>query len=189
MSLFGDEQKQRVCVNCREEKPLSEFRRCNNGHDGMSYFCNLCRRLLTESERTRIMQRHRYHSRGDDYKRSFDLKRNYNISTEQYAKLLEAQGGKCAICGCQETKVMRGKVMYLAVDHCHKTGKIRGLLCNGCNTGIGALKDDPSVLRRAEEYVSSGGFTESTGLLIERNHKPKPRPNPVQVLTRNLFAE
>lgn len=72
--------------------------------------------------------------------------RRYGLTEEQYASMLASQGGRCALCG-EEKK--------LHVDHCHDTNKVRGLLCMDCNTGIGKLKHDPELLRRALTYVCS----------------------------------
>lgn len=72
----------------------------------------------------------------------------YNVTKEFLLELYEKQNGKCAICG-EEPKTVRG----LHVDHCHKTGAVRGLLCHGCNTGIGALRDDPIVIKKALSYL------------------------------------
>lgn len=72
----------------------------------------------------------------------------YGVTKDYLLALYEKQQGKCAICG-DEPKTMRG----LHVDHCHTTGAVRGLLCHGCNTGIGALKDDPALLSKAISYL------------------------------------
>lgn len=77
----------------------------------------------------------------------------FEISMQDYNNMLFAQGGVCAICKHPETHKRNGKVKALAVDHCHKTGVIRGLLCCDCNTGIGKLKDDVNVLSNAIEYL------------------------------------
>lgn len=79
-----------------------------------------------------------------------DLKRDFGIGMDDYMTMLELQGGGCAICGGKEN----GRYKYLAVDHCHDSKKIRGLLCGNCNTAIGLLKDDVTVLRKAIEYLS-----------------------------------
>ncbi|MFJ5066549.1 endonuclease VII domain-containing protein [Kitasatospora sp. NPDC088556] len=72
----------------------------------------------------------------------------YGLTSEEYAALLAAQGGRCAI--CQETRRRN-----LAVDHCHRTEAIRGLLCNRCNSQLLArgARDRPEVLRRAADYL------------------------------------
>jgi len=82
-----------------------------------------------------------------------ERKRRFGITPESYADLFKSQLGACAICKNPETATRLGKTKALSVDHCHKTGAIRGLLCSDCNTGIGKLKDDPKVLRMAAQYL------------------------------------
>lgn len=77
----------------------------------------------------------------------------FGIGIEEYEALLQEQKNVCAICSQPESSKWRGKVRYLSVDHCHKTGKIRGLLCSGCNTAIGLLKDSTNVIARAYLYL------------------------------------
>jgi hypothetical protein len=77
--------------------------------------------------------------------------RGYGLRPDEYASLLAAQEGKCAICG--SVGCSTGK--RLAVDHDHTTGKIRGLLCLFCNTAIGKLRDDPDTIAKALEYVKT----------------------------------
>lgn len=81
------------------------------------------------------------------------LEQSFGISLAEYGEMLVAQNGVCAICKQPETHMRNGKVKALAVDHDHKTGAIRGLLCFDCNTGIGKLKDDPEVMRSAIQYL------------------------------------
>jgi hypothetical protein len=83
------------------------------------------------------------------------LRDSFGLSLDEYSKMLEAQGGVCAICNQPETHKRNGKLKALAVDHDHKSGAIRGLLCSDCNTGIGKLKDDPKVLQSAIQYLTS----------------------------------
>ena len=73
----------------------------------------------------------------------------YGISEVEYNELFKEQEGKCAICGLHQSNQKRG----MSVDHDHKTGQIRGLLCNNCNRCLGLLHDDPTLLRKAEEYL------------------------------------
>jgi len=81
------------------------------------------------------------------------LKMNFGLTTEQYDEILAAQGHVCAICRRPESYVRFGKTCPLSVDHDHETGKVRGLLCNHCNRGIGMLGDDPLRLRSAVAYL------------------------------------
>ena len=83
-----------------------------------------------------------------------ERKRRFGITPEKYAELFKSQNGTCAICNNPETATRLGKVKALSVDHCHKSGAIRGLLCSDCNTGIGKLKDDVKILQSAIQYLS-----------------------------------
>jgi len=65
--------------------------------------------------------------------------------------MVESQGNRCAICG---TDRPGGRGVYWHIDHCHETGRVRGLLCYGCNTLLGAAKDNPETLRSALEYIN-----------------------------------
>jgi hypothetical protein len=77
------------------------------------------------------------------------LRRNFNISLDQYNELFENQEGKCEICGVHQTCLKK----CLSVDHDHATGKIRGLLCRSCNLGIGNLKDNIEILYKSIFYL------------------------------------
>lgn len=72
----------------------------------------------------------------------------YGLTDEDYEAMLEAQEYRCAICYEHEVRNVR-----FAVDHCHKSGKTRFLLCAACNTGLGLFKEDPEILTRAAEYI------------------------------------
>ena len=88
-----------------------------------------------------------------DGRRSAKLKYNYGITVEDYERMVEAQGGVCAICGKSSQEANPGHWKErLAVDHCHETGKVRGLLCNNCNAGIGHLGSE-SVALAAAAYL------------------------------------
>jgi hypothetical protein len=86
--------------------------------------------------------------------RSYNLKK-YGITEERYQEMLKAQNGLCLICLQPETATdnrMGGNVKRLAIDHCHNTKKVRGLLCQRCNQGIGNFKHNPEFLKRAALY-------------------------------------
>jgi hypothetical protein len=81
---------------------------------------------------------------------AYRLKTVYNMTTEQYAALLAHQGGVCAGCG------MKPKTRKLAVDHCHKTNRVRGLLCKPCNSGVlASAKDNAETLRNLANYLDN----------------------------------
>lgn len=82
----------------------------------------------------------------------YHLKNFFNISIEEYNQMITKQNGVCKLC-----KLPCPTGRNLAVDHCHKTGKVRGLLCVNCNKGIGLLKDDPYLLRSAASYLENEG--------------------------------
>lgn len=97
-----------------------------------------------------------------DYHKNHDLKKNYGVTLEWYREQLARQNYVCAICEQPETRVIRGKVLDLAVDHCHDSKDVRGLLCSDCNRGIGWFKDNADALDRASAYLRRSG-----------THKPK----------------
>lgn len=78
----------------------------------------------------------------------------YGICGEDFRALIKAQEGRCAACGKGETAIGRtGKVRTLSIDHCHKTGRVRGLLCHKCNIALGCVDDNPQALRRLAAYL------------------------------------
>lgn len=78
------------------------------------------------------------------------LKRTFGITLDDYNVILFKQNGCCAICDTHHTEF--SKALY--VDHCHTTGKIRGLLCNSCNLVLGKVKDDTKILKQAVIYLN-----------------------------------
>lgn len=84
--------------------------------------------------------------------RKSNLKLSYNLTEEDYNSMLLAQSNGCAICG---TNTPTGKWKVFAVDHCHITGEVRGLLCNECNRGMGLLGDSEERLRQAADYLKA----------------------------------
>ncbi len=103
-------------------------------------------------EKNKEKHRNRYSANKDVYRdTSFQVK--YGITLEQYNTLLLKQNHCCAICCRHESEYSK----RLSVDHCHKTGNIRGLLCTLCNTGLGVFKDDITNLASAISYLNDKG--------------------------------
>lgn len=109
------------------------------------YAKGLCRACYIRSEYSREAQRAKYR-RNPDIQRKSRLKADYGITLEQWNAMRTAQGGACAICFTKTA---------LAVDHCHASGRVRGLLCGSCNRAIGMLGDDPVRARAAAAYLES----------------------------------
>ena len=84
--------------------------------------------------------------------RNARLKCIYGITLDEYNKILESQNNACAICNISTSLPTR---KFFDVDHCHKTNKVRGLLCHSCNVGIGFLKDDIQILQKAISYLTT----------------------------------
>lgn len=88
-----------------------------------------------------------------DAQRHYGLKRYYGMSLNEYAEKYASQDGKCAICKQPETTMVHGKVKPLSVDHCHKTERVRELLCHSCNHLLGHAFDNPDTLLAAAAYL------------------------------------
>lgn len=123
---------------------------------------------LVESNKTRRLQKYPediYGEVGTEERRKntrkcVSLRATYGITYPAYLSMKRGQGGVCAICKEEETGVhRRGSVeipLDLAVDHCHETGEVRGLLCHKCNKGLGLFKDNPVLLKAAQDYLTGG---------------------------------
>jgi len=117
-----------TCKQCGEEKAADQF-------PNLTYGRYLCQRCLRAEQAARQLCRQ-------------------DCSSEQFQAFHEAQDGKCAIGGASQGHRSRyGKVCRLAVDHDHRTGKVRGLLCNNCNRGLGRFKDSLANLEAAARYL------------------------------------
>jgi ribosomal protein S14 len=86
-----------------------------------------------------------------DNRRKRKLRTKYGLTLKCYDKMLKEQDNKCKICGSEETRNV--KYEFLCVDHCHETGKVRGLLCDFCNVGLGRFEDDIERLGSAIKYL------------------------------------
>ena len=92
------------------------------------------------------MSRERY---DPEKSRNERLRRRYGIDSNEYEKILKRQGKGCGICG----KKRDSKIRSLAVDHCHTSGRVRGVLCTNCNNLLGRAKDSVKVLKKAIKYL------------------------------------
>lgn len=151
----------KTCSRCHTPKPRSEFfplygkqlAAAGPAHDGLKAWCKKCHgRVNNEYKQNNPEARKRYIVA----RRVQSLRSKFGMTPEQYFVMLEAQGGGCAICGAMEgrrLKKLSKTPFHFIVDHDHETGANRGLLCDSCNRGIGLLKDSPSVLQAARDYL------------------------------------
>ena len=126
----------KVCLTCGLEKPITEFHKqaTKKNPARRKPHCRECWSKIRKDKTP-------------EHNRRYNLKQCYGLTPEEYDSMLHLQNGVCAICGGTET------VGRLAVDHCHETGKIRGLLCTNCNQALGKFKDDPTILANAITYL------------------------------------
>lgn len=141
----------RHCNKCNTTKPLDEFHKCSSQKLGVQSQCKECRnsitrRIAAKRYRDDPVYKQRRNARMIDYSRI----RKYEVTPEKYSEMVETQKGKCAICNGVNKN---GK--HLHIDHCHKTGKVRGLLCMHCNNGLGAFKDNLTLLELAKRYLEN----------------------------------
>jgi hypothetical protein len=140
----------RRCPKCKKELDESSFSKDSRRKDGLQLWCNKCG---LENKKKNY-----YDHAKESVKlssRRTAIKHNYGITLEEYNNLLNSQNGRCAICDKMETQssCKNGTIDSLRVDHDHKTGKIRGLLCSKCNFALGHFNDDIELLNKAIKYL------------------------------------
>ena len=143
-----------VCRTCKQVLPFDQFGRNVAKRAALEKDCKKCK-----SEKAR-----EWTTANSDKAYNAHLMRRFGITLAEYGVILASQGGVCAICGepPDGPRNMRkgGRNVFkarLVVDHNHATGRVRGLLCGNCNTGIGHLKDDAATVTMALRYLERGG--------------------------------
>lgn len=122
----------KICQRCKVEKTIGSFDAyiTKSGEKRYKGTCTVCKH------------------------RAKSLKEKYGITLSDYDIMFIEQEGKCKI--CDSTTNAHSRNNYLDIDHCHITGKVRGLLCNKCNKAIGYFNDDPELLVKALKYLEPG---------------------------------
>lgn len=132
------------CNTCKKQKSLDSFYKSKTMPDGLQYTCKDCdneknrRYKIANPERVKLNKRK-------------NLLKSYGLTLEEYDRILNEQDGLCKICKDPTAKHWRTDKLF--VDHDHKTGKVRGLLCHDCNYGLGGFKDNISFLKEAIKYL------------------------------------
>ena len=138
------------CTKCLEIKELNKFAKDKNSVSGKYSSCRECEYNYRALRKSKDKQKQlNWYAENKEHAKNKNLIRRYGITLEDYNKIFAKQNGKCKICDIHQSEFK----IALSVDHCHKTGNIRGLLCRDCNTSLGKFKDDPDVLRTAADYL------------------------------------
>lgn len=177
---------EKQCIYCKQVKPVSAFHSHNyttktgkNSRRLMSG-CKACKGRYTkvwraenkehiqkvnwdwyEHNKGQVVERNKAYNefhkeRQRAWARKHQFRTRYDLTLEQYDNMVAQQAGKCLVCGVVP-KLTKRTSKGLHVDHCHKSGKVRGLLCHQCNCAIGLLKEDTNRIRRLLEYIEGYG--------------------------------
>lgn len=125
----------KTCSKCGLEKDFEDFCRRKSSPDGREYRCKPCHNAANRE----------YVKRKYGNSRHYHLKQRFGIGAAEVNEMIETQGGICPICR---------KRPAVHVDHDHKTGKVRAILCEMCNGGLGQFRDNPETIRKAIAYLA-----------------------------------
>ena len=143
----------KVCRHCRRELPatLEYFYKAGNKRVGLRAICKKCNSKESTPGKKR---EYKYEGvdRGETKERLYHIKQNYKVEPEVIMEIMDDQKGCCAV--CKESLVYPDSRKTYAIDHCHDTDEIRGLLCVRCNTGIALLGDNAESLLDAFIYLT-----------------------------------
>jgi len=166
----------KICNKCGVQKALDteNFRLRRGSSDGFRNDCRECgrkarkgyydlnpekaredaRKWAVEHPEHRAATQSEWHKKNKDRIAAYQRRRLYGITEQQYQQMFSRQSGKCAICGFQFLSSSRGnRRVSPHVDHCHVSGKVRGLLCNPCNRMLGYAKDSMEILKLGIDYL------------------------------------
>jgi len=159
------------CLN-KNPQSISNFNRNKSSPDGLGFYCKQCKKQKDKEWYNRNKEHINYINKRwnknnlkrhnkiknrwaknnkhkvKEMNRKYELKKKYGITIEEYIIMLKNQNYKCLICNLKSKK-------NLCVDHCHKTNKVRGLLCKNCNFLLGNAKDNINILKKAIKYLRS----------------------------------
>lgn len=136
----------RKCIDCNIEKDDCSFNLRSKKSELRQSRCKDCEsknakiRYLKNREKRILKQR------------KINILNKYGVTEEEYNIMLKSQDSKCAICGSKEIK--RKGAKFFNIDHCHKSNKVRGLLCHNCNIVLGKIEDSKDWLKQALKYLS-----------------------------------
>ena len=161
------------CARCSIMKKVDEFHKCSSRIDGLQIYCKTCAKEKRDSDESKkswaknkekeqirkkafyeknkskiFMTTNKWRSQHPEQRKLYAAKGKYNLSNEQYKQLMSINN--CEICKC-DLSITKHK----HIDHCHETGKVRGVLCSKCNLGLGHFKDNITNLEKAIDYLKN----------------------------------
>lgn len=147
----------KYCPKCKATKDLDQFYKDKQTSDGLTCWCIDCKKKRQQhyNNRPEVKEQRKeyqiaYIALNPLQAKDSSLKRLYNISIDDYNQMFSDQDGCCAICKRHQSEFKKA----LAVDHDHKTDKVRGLLCSGCNLALGNTEDSIEILSSAIQYLT-----------------------------------
>jgi hypothetical protein len=157
----------KYCHGCEQDRSLTEWHKSKDRKDGLATQCKHCVKKRTnqwylDNKEVHDARNRRYYRNNERQFRENAYRSKYGIGVDDYDRLFESQNGVCALCNKPESARDKwtGKVRRLAIDHCHETGQVRGLLCYRCNHITGCLGDNLEAALKLVRYMEGGGARE-----------------------------
>lgn len=146
---------EKICTGCLVKKSLEQFNKHPGGKFGRTSRCKNCvKKYRKEYYKKNPNYFKEWRRKNTEKSYAYNIKKRHGITWEEYQQLYHQQNGLCAICNKPEQlQDKNGKVKRLALDHCHKTNKVRALLCNGCNRALGYIHDDVQTAKLIVEFL------------------------------------
>lgn len=147
--------QRKKCSSCKKELTTLDFTKDKSRKSGLKYICKLCASSFAKSwndnnKKRRSITYKEWTKHNKEHRAAYRVLKKYGLSSELWIEMKKSQDYCCAICGIHESKMgKRG----LVVDHNHKTGTIRALLCNPCNMAIGQMKENIETFKNAVKYL------------------------------------
>jgi hypothetical protein len=132
--------RKKMCSTCKKWLTFSDFHAAKNHKDGLSYSCKVC---VSNYQK----------NMSPEWLKNRSLRSIYGITLKKYNKMFLEQNGVCKICGYAETESNQHGIVPLSVDHDHKTGDVRALLCQKCNRALGQMQEDPERIKGLLAYA------------------------------------
>lgn len=152
--------KKKFCPSCKKTKVASGWPKHKNRRGGLGSVCKSCMKSSSKNwykknAKRRNKQTQSYYEKNKDRQKDLYLQRKFGITLDQYNEMLVAQNGVCKLCNRPERAKQKstGKVKSLAVDHCHDSNRVRGLLCYHCNHIIACLGDNEESAEKLLMYM------------------------------------